>query len=266
MYPYDLFLGLDLYDLMLLGGFFGALIYFRIFADRSRFGAGLQNLCIVAALAAMIGGYGSAVLFQAVYNAMESGIFVINAQTGATFYGGLIGGVVLFLTVYFIGGRLVLKSRIAEQSFFRLANIAAGSITLAHGLGRIGCLFAGCCHGPVTDAWYGIYNVSLDARTVPIQLLEAIFLLSLFAVLTYRLHKGRSGNFAAYICLYAVWRFLIEYLRADERGASFVPFLSPSQLTAVLLLLVGVGYLALERRLTARIASDKDEEATGDEG
>lgn len=266
MYPYDLFLGLDLYDLMILFGFFGALVYFRLWADRLHFGARLQNLCIVAALVAMIGGYGSAVLFQAFYAYLESGIFAINAQTGATFYGGLVGGAALFLAVYFIGGRLILKSRIAEQSFMQLANIAAGSIALAHGLGRLGCLFAGCCHGRVTDAWYGIYNVSLGQKTVPVQLLEAVFLLTLVVLFTYRLHKGLRGNFAAYLCLYAVWRFFIEYLRADERGASFVPLLSPSQLTAVLLLLVGVGYFFLERYLSAPTDAEKGEGECGDEG
>ena len=40
---------------------------------------------------------------------------------------------------------------------------------------------------------------------------------------------------------YAVWRFFIEYLRADDRGATVVSFLSPSQLTAVLLFAVGAG-------------------------
>ncbi len=265
MYPYDLFLGLDLYDLMILCGFFGALIYFRFWADRMRFGAKLQNLCVIAALAAMIGGYGSAVLFQAIYNYLESGVFAINSQTGATFYGGLVGGAVLFLAVYFIGGRLILKDRTAEHSFLRLANIAAGSITLAHGLGRLGCLFAGCCHGRVTDAWYGVYNAGLGAKTVPVQLIEALFLLSLVVLFTYRLRKGLGGNFATYLCLYAVWRFLIEYLRADERGESFVPFLSPSQLTAVLLLLVGVGYFVLERRLSERAGSNEDGEAARDE-
>ncbi|MBR5823405.1 MAG: prolipoprotein diacylglyceryl transferase, partial [Paludibacteraceae bacterium] len=37
-----------------------------------------------------------------------------------------------------------------------IANCVAPGIALAHAIGRIGCLFAGCCHGQATKAWYGI--------------------------------------------------------------------------------------------------------------
>ena len=47
MYPYDLFWGLDLYDLLIALGFFAALLYFRFWADRRNFSAGLQNLVIL---------------------------------------------------------------------------------------------------------------------------------------------------------------------------------------------------------------------------
>ena len=44
---------------------------------------------------------------------------------------------------------------------------------------------------------------------------------------------------AIYMAGYGVWRFFIEYLRGDDRGASIVKFLSPSQLTAILLIIGG---------------------------
>ena len=43
MYPYDVFLGMDMYEILLVLGFLSALIYFRFWADRIRFGAKLQN-------------------------------------------------------------------------------------------------------------------------------------------------------------------------------------------------------------------------------
>ena len=252
MYPYDLFLGLDLYDLMIAVGFFLALLYFRFWADRKAFAAGLQNLVIVGALAGIIGGYCAAVLMQAVYNWLESGVFEIVNGTGATFYGGLVGGALLFVAVYFLGGHFVLRNGSAAKNFFSVSEIAAGSIALAHGFGRLGCLFAGCCHGKVTDAWYGIYHVHLDAKVVPVQLFEALFLFALAAFLTYRLYRGMRGGLGLYLILYAVWRFLIEYLRADERGQSPIPFLSPSQLTALVLVAVGIGFWGVEYRLAHR--------------
>lgn len=249
MYPYDLFLGLDLYDLLIAVGFFAALLFFRFWADRRDFGAELQNLVIVSALCGALGGFFSAMLFQAFYHYMDGSAFVLNERTGSTFYGGLLGGAVIFLAVYFLGGKLFLRSRDAVTHFFSLSEIAAGSIALAHGFGRLGCLMAGCCHGEVTDAWYGVYHVSLDARAVPLQLFEAIFLFGLAALLTWRLWKKQRGNFGLYLLAYAVWRFCIEYLRADERGATLVSFLTPSQLVACLLALVGVGFWLVEYRL-----------------
>ncbi len=252
MYPYDIVLGIDLYDIMLAVGFFAALVFFRICADRRGFSTGLQNLCIVGAMVGMLGGYGAALLFQALYNGLESGVFEVADGTGATFYGGLIGGAAFFLLVYFGAGNLILKDGQTQKRFFELSEIAAGSIALAHGFGRLGCLFAGCCHGRVTDAWYGVHNAYLNARAVPVQLFEAIFLFSLAAVFAWRLYRGRRGNFGWYLVGYAVWRFFFEYLRTDDRGASPVGFLSPSQLTAVVLLAVGIGFWWLDAFLERR--------------
>lgn len=262
MYPYDIVLGLDLYDLSIAVGFLGALVFFRIWADRRGFSAALQNLCIVGAVFAIVGGYGLAVLVQAFYNYMESGVFEVVSSTGATFYGGLIGGAGCFLLVYFVGGRFLLKDREHQKRFFSLSEIAAGSISLAHGFGRLGCLFAGCCHGRVTHAWYGIYNVYLGHKTVPVQLFEALFLFALTAYTCYRLAKEKKGNLGLYLIAYAVWRFFVEYLRDDARGATLVSFLTPSQLTAVLLILLGVGLWWLEHRVTRKGTA---KEASGDD-
>ena len=44
---------------------------------------------------------------------------------------------------------------------------------------------------------------------------------------------------------YGIWRFFIEFARADDRGNTFITFLTPSQLVAVLLIAVGVVYFLL---------------------
>ena len=261
MYPKEIIFGMGMYELLIALGFFCALLYFRIFADRYAFSAKMQNLVILCALAALVGGYGFAVLFQAVYNGLETGVYEVVNTTGATFYGGLIGGTGVFIGIYFLAGRFVLKAGEAKSNFSRLSEIAAGSIAVAHGMGRLGCLFAGCCHGAVTDAWYGIYHHYLKAKVIPVQLFEAIFLFALCGFLTWRLLKGKRSNLAVYLMTYAVWRFFAEYLRADDRGASVVAFLSPSQFTAILLFLVGVGLWLFARRNRGREASGESENA-----
>ena len=41
--------------------------------------------------------------------------------------------------------------------------------------------------------------------------------------------------------LYGIWRFVIEFFRSDDRGATIVKFLSPSQLIAILMVVGAVG-------------------------
>ena len=49
-----------------------------------------------------------------------------------------------------------------------------------------------------------------------------------------------------YMVTYGLWRFVAEYLRADDRGATVVDFLSPSQLISTLLIAGGLVLLAVE--------------------
>ena len=240
MYPYELFLGLDLYTILMAAGFLAGLILFRVLSDRAKISAGVQNLCIVAALVALVGGYFAAVFTQAIYNAIESGHFSLSSDTGATFYGGILGGIGIFLAIYAIGGRFRLPAGEAKRELPSVFNIGICGVALGHGIGRIGCLFAGCCHGQKTDAWYGIWNADLGVKTVPTQLFEAMFLFALCGFLVWRQLRGKTQNMALYLILYGVWRFGIEFFRADDRGKTIVPFLTPSQFVSILLIAVGV--------------------------
>lgn len=241
MYPDRLFWNIDFYTIFLGVGFFAAVVLFRFLADRAKLPAKLQNLCLGAGVASMAGGYLSAVLFQGIYNAVASGHFSLSQETGATFYGGLIGGVVVFLAVYLIAGRWVLPGKgDARLALPHVLNIGVCSVVVAHAFGRIGCLFAGCCHGAVTTAWYGVWNAQLGAKTVPTQLFESLFLFALCAFLCFmEFRTPKRVNLSLYLILYGVWRFGIEFFRADERGKTFIPGLTPSQLTAIVFVILG---------------------------
>ena len=242
-------LNIDLYTVFLCVGIISALITFRLFSDYKKMYWKLQNFTIITAVLSIVGGYGFAVLFQGFYNFLDdpSAGFVLNNGTGATFYGGLIGGAGCFLLIYFGIGAFFFKDKIHTKSFFTITDIAAAAIAVAHGFGRIGCLMAGCCHGAETDAWYGIYFKGYDVKAVPVQLFEAIFLFALFGFFWYRIVKRRSCNLPLYMMLYGVWRFVIEFFRADDRGATIVSFLSPSQLIAILMVLGSIGLFFGER-------------------
>ena len=248
MYPYDIFPGMDLYGIFLCVAALAALISFRVCADHLKLKANLQNFCMATALCAIVVGYFSAVLFQAFYNIGKYGEFRFDTSTGATFYGGLIGGALSFLLIYFgVGHFLFRENREHWKNFGHVTDIAAISITVAHGFGRIGCLMAGCCHGAVTDKWYGIYMVATKSKVVPVQLFEAIILFAIAAFCAYRLWKGKRDNLPLYMIVYGVWRFVIEYARDDYRGTTLISFLTPSQLTALIMIIGGVALLILRR-------------------
>lgn len=198
-----------------------------------------------------------AMVFQSLYNYIydvirnPSAKFVF--ETAMTFQGGLIGGVSSFLIVWNLYVFVI-----APKTKIKLLqnNMNAGltdalpvipiGITIAHAFGRLGCFFAGCCHGAETDAWYGIemYATSLGkvAKVVPTQLFECIFLVVLTVIMMVLLFKFRFNcNFGVYSVSYGVWRFILEFIRNDYRG-SFVGGLTPSQFWSIVMVVLGVAY------------------------
>lgn len=263
MYPNEIIFGLDLYTIMLCVGIFACILSFSKLADRAGLSMRLQRLCYVAAVFSITLGYGSAVLFQALYNIKENGGFVINSDTGSTFYGGLIGGASVFFLIYFCAGHFLFRDGYHKKNFFTVSGCAAASVAVAHGMGRIGCLMAGCCHGRQTDGWYGI--MMNGERYVPLQLYEAVFLFCLFALLVACVYKGIYYGLSVYAVLYGVWRFFIEYARGDYRGSTFVSFLSPSQFTALVFIAAGVVLFLIQRHyMLTHMGAEPEESVEGD--
>ncbi len=274
MYPYEIFLGLDLYSLLIAAGVFVCMLFIRLQGDWRHTRAKLQNLLIWTTVAAVVLGYGFAVLFQAFYNYMAKGVFEIVNNTGSTFYGGLIGGTGMFILIYFIAGHFLFPDGYHKNQFRTVSDLAAACITGAHGFGRLGCLMAGCCHGRPTDAWYGIaMNLPGDGtydkvKVIPVQLYEAIFLFALSALFLWLFKRGKKYLLPSYMMAYAVWRFIAELLRGDYRGATVVDFLSPSQFISVLLLAGGLVLLGVQLFVDDRAEKSvsAEAEASADEG
>lgn len=259
MYPYDFLPGINLYTICLCLAAISAIVVYRIVADKLKIGAKLQNLCIFTAFGAIVAGYFSAIAFQAFYNIERDGRFIINKYTGATFFGGLIGGAGVFLLVYFlVGNKMFKETQEHKKRFFEIADIAACSITVAHAIGRIGCLMAGCCHGKPTFAWFGIKMLvnGQMVKVVPTQLFESIFLFAMFAYLFMRIKDKQTYCLQIYMCMYGVWRFIIEYLRADYRGSTVVDMLTPSQLTSIIMIIAGFLLILFQKNMQTSIDSN----------
>lgn len=212
-----------------------------------------QFLSLVETIAycAILVGFFSAAVFQGIYTYIETGIFSLNS--GITFLGGLIGGVVSFIAIY-----LVLRKK-ATGRITDILPIAPCCILIAHSLGRLGCFFAGCCGGIRTDSWLGIKFPGTFVKVYPTQLFEAIFLLVFFIVLSLLVYKKNfKYTFVAYLGGYGIWRFLIEFLRGDNRG-EFVGNISPSQFWALLMIILAVPtYFFLKYLFTNRAKELED--------
>lgn len=264
MYPYDIIFGMDLYDILISVGVVVALIIARYFADRDRVDAKLFNYILLSGCLSIVLGYFGAVITQAVYNWLGGAPFEISTSTGATFLGGLMGGAAVFLICYFVIGHFIFKNGENTAYFPRLLDFASVSITAAHGFGRLGCLMVGCCYGAETTAWYGIYHVELCCKVIPVQLYEAIFLFILCGILAVMVYKSVPGAMSLYMLSYGIWRFIIEYFRSDDRGSTIVSFLTPSQLTSVIMILGSIlvfvyTNILSKRKATREVSDEKDQ-------
>lgn len=246
MFPTVRFLGVDLYFWMIIIGVVAAMVYFRFVSEKIKVSSKLHNLTVITAIGGVVVGYLASILAQDFYSFIKTGEWV--SSTGSTFLGGLIGGLAFFHLLYFLCGKFVLKTDEHIKEYNTIISVVIPAIVLAHAFGRIGCLFAGCCYGKLTDAWYGIsvYVHGVLEKRIPTQLIESIFLFLLCAVLTYLLiKKNNRHTVSIYMISYGIFRFLIEFIRDDERGSLGSTIFSPSQLISMAMIVGGVILLIL---------------------
>lgn len=199
---------------------------------------------------AMIGGMGgSRILYYIVEipHIIEDPSILWDFKNGYVVYGGVIGGI---LTSY-------IYCKVKKETFVPYFDLVMPAVSLAQGFGRIGCLFAGCCYGRETDAWYGIvFHNSKQApngvKLIPTQIISSGADLILCGILLLYAKKERENGRVAslYLMLYGVGRFFIEFLRDDYRGS--VGILSTSQFISIAALAAGIALYALAPKLQHR--------------
>lgn len=187
-------------------------------------------------LAVIIGFLGAKILFVIVEfpQFLKDPLAVLGSE-GFVVYGGIIAG----------AAAVMIYCRRKKLSFFEYFDLLMPSVALAQGFGRIGCFLAGCCYGRETTSHLGVIFPAdgfapAGIKLLPTQLFSAggDFLLVIILLIYDKKnsHTGRVG--ALYLILYAIGRFLIEFLRADARGS--VGFLSTSQLISIVVVIGGL--------------------------
>ena len=208
MYPYIQII-LPSYTVMALIGGFVALcfIYLRLDKFNIEFSVFLSTfLCCV--LGCFIG---SKVLFAVtqipwlISDFSIQNLLLLIPQSGFVFYGGLFG---VILTI-----KILTKANASLRD--RLFKMVAPSMPLFHAFGRVGCFLSGCCYGKKLANTIGIGP--LVFTRIPVQLMESAAELVIFILLLIIERKNKSADLLQiYLMMYAVVRFLDEFLRGDE--------------------------------------------------
>lgn len=236
----------DTYSICIALGVIACFITFEIFMKRKyKASSNTRTNYEILALISIIIGFAFAMLFQAIYDLIGKNKELSGAMT---FYGGLIGGVITFVVLY-----KVYYYKKVDVGISKVCIIAPACISIAHSFGRIGCFMAGCCYGKETDSFWGVKFPDLEKKVYPTQLFEAFFLLLLFIVLFYLAMKiNFEYNFTIYLISYGIFRFLIEFLRGDERGFTILG-LSPSQYISILFVIAGIIYFIVMKKKKASV-------------
>ncbi|MBI5573200.1 MAG: prolipoprotein diacylglyceryl transferase [Elusimicrobia bacterium] len=157
-------------------------------------------------------------------------------QGGLVFWGGFLGGAIT-------GIIFSLKHKIP---LWKLADVFAPALAIGHALGRIGCFFAGCCYGRITDSFLGVVFpenclAPTGIKLIPTQILSSglLFILFLILVIFWKRKKFDGQIFLTYTVLFSAGRFLIEFLRGDFRG-NLILGITPTQIVSIMIFIVSI--------------------------
>lgn len=180
---------------------------------------------------------------------------------GLTYYGGFASASV---AAFFL-------LRSDRFPFWKAADMAGMVIPVGLVFGRLGCLLAGCCFGtptegpmglsfpgssPASEAQHKLGLLGSAAQSSlpvhPTQIYESFACLLIAAYLILKVHQRKRYDgevLLNFVVLYAGIRFLLEFIRSDDRGGLLG--LSTSQLIGIVLIGLSV---YMHRRLRERAA------------
>jgi len=182
----------------------------------------VPNVIVYVLIGAIAGArFWEVFFFQGSYYAAHwTEIFAI-WNGGLSIQGGLVGG--------FIAAALY--TRMHRISFWEFADIMAPAIILGQSIGRIACLLNGDAFGSPTGSGFGLvyppgtiaYDTYGSQPLWPAEVWEGQWDLLVFAILIALKNKKWPTGFLFlfYNILYALGRFMLEFLRGDTPRYAF---------------------------------------------
>lgn len=176
-------------------------------------------------------------------------------QSGGVFYGGLLAAIPVawwFVRRHGLPG-------------WQTADVLAPGLILGQSIGRLGCFAAGCCYGRPADVPWAVtfrdiyatraVGTPIDIPLHPTQIYESLAALGIYLLLVWMAPRKRFHGqvFLAYLFLYSLTRFALEFFRGDAaRGTVLGGWLSTSQFISLLVILavaLFVPYVVKMRRV-----------------
>jgi phosphatidylglycerol:prolipoprotein diacylglycerol transferase len=163
---------------------------------------------------------------------------------GLTAYGAILGAT-LGIWIYF---------KLTKTKMGYIFDLLAPACIMAQAIGRLGCLFNGCCFGtPTTLPWGLVYTDPMSFGFTggipahPTVVYEIIYCVIIFVVLLVLRNKlqPKGSLFVLYLALYALWRLGIDFLRD---GTPFLFGLHQAQFISLVVLLITVPWMIKNTR------------------
>jgi phosphatidylglycerol:prolipoprotein diacylglycerol transferase len=208
------------------------------------------DLALYTVLAGIVGAHVGSILLDLPFyiknpseiTALWTGIF---SQTGGirglSFHAGLVSALLTAL-VY---------TRRKQLNFFEVIDLLSPGLVIGYAVTRVGCFLNGCCYGiPTTLPWGVRFHAdgvsgALTPPSHPTQLYavgaSALIYIALVAVEGRRRFAGQV--FLSYVCLYSVYRFLVEILRKGVTADVAFLGLTQAQIVSILMLAIALPIL-----------------------
>lgn len=199
-----------------------------------------EHLCDLFFTSTVIGGIGGAKILFLFQNATFTEFIsdpIKYLSSGITFYGGLIGSILLYISV----------ARWKKVSFWFITDASAPGLVAAYAIGRIGCFLAGDDYGIPSNVPWAVSFPNGSPPTLdkvhPTQLYDTL-LMSILFIFIWKIREDPlpvGALFASTLIILGVERFFIEFIR--NTTPSFIPGISQAQIISVVVIIVGISKL-----------------------
>ena len=237
------FWGLPIYWIMLLVGF---LLAFRSLSNRQKATWCPPAIRSKTRWAFILAAFGGGVCANVIGWFLHPEYLRLNITdrfmaAGFSFYYGMLG-------FFAVSALLLLMMRLDTKYWI---NQIVPAVLIINIFGRIGCSLSGCCYG-AEITMFGL-TFAFPARE-----LEALATLAMIIIFSKIIKQHRL-----FWCLscYSVLRFLLEFGRADDRGVLFISWLSPAQVTSILVWIGLAAYFVIMKFALHKNPLEKYDEA-----